>query len=59
VLNGAQGMSEILNQIIAQAGSSMQLAQQLLSNTKSAANGVADGSAKLAEGTARRPVAKR
>lgn len=48
VLNGAQGMSEILNQIIAQAGSSMQLANQLLANTKSASNGAAAKTAKAA-----------
>ncbi len=53
-------MSEILNQIIAQAGSSMQLANQLLANTKSAAGGVKDGSAKLADNAAPpRPVVKR
>jgi uncharacterized membrane protein YqiK len=50
VLNGAQGMSEILNQIIAQAGSSMQLANQLLTNTKSAASGVKDSAAKVTAG---------
>ena len=58
VLNGAQGMSEILNQIIAQAGSSMQLANQLLANTKTAAKGVTDGSTKLADGAPRRAVVK-
>lgn len=39
-------------------GSSMQLAQQLLSNTKSAAGGVEDGSAKLADHASHRPVVK-
>jgi uncharacterized membrane protein YqiK len=51
VLNGAQGMSEILNQIIAQAGSSMQLANQLLTNTKTASAGAKDSAAKIASGS--------
>jgi hypothetical protein len=40
VLNGAQGISEIMNQVIGQAGPTLRLAKQALGNPEGTRNGV-------------------